>query len=431
MRHVPVPQTAVPRQTAAHEPVPSPAARALDGLAFALLALLPLGMAIANKSAPPIMVGAALAALGARALAGDLSEALERIRRGLTAPIGLACLVFLAFAAISIAWSGHPRTSLHALGEVLLCGAAALGLHAALPRAIPDWAVKVAVIAISLACLSIIAELANGMALRTSLGVRDATFIFKRSVTAMMIVIWPLLLLLWLRRKISLAVSLLLLLGIATYMAHSSTTALALAAGLAVGALALRSPRGAGATAGILFLVAMGIAPVLGEVAARLIPPPIAERIAFAHAEERISIWQSFGDVVRRRPFGGAGFGTSTVMAQEPVADEVPAEHRLMLGAWHAHNGFLQVWAETGVVGALIFGVALLLLARALASARSPPAIAAAALVGSAIAVMLVGHSIWQGWWIAVLGASAIWIARLPQTRAEAATATRSRTGRP
>ena len=385
----------------------------LEALAFALLALLPLGMAIANKSAPPMMVAAALAALASRWSAGETAVVRDRLRSLLLTPIGAGCLAFLVFAAVSIAWSHHPKRSISTYGELLLVAGSALVLHASLPRRIPGWSVKLAVIAIALGCLSITAELASGMALRTQLGVRDYTFIFKRSVAAILMVTWPLVALLWLQRKVSLAVALMLLFAIACYAAQSSATLVALVAGLAAGACAMWSSRLAAFGVAGALVAAMMIAPVLGDVAVRLLPQPMVERLRFAHADQRIEVWQSFGEVVRRRPALGAGFGTSAVMAQEPVAAEVPERHRQMLGAWHPHNGYLQVWAETGLVGAMLFGIPLVLAVVALARTRGAQAAAAAGLVASAAFIMLVGHGLWQGWWSAMIGAALIWLARL------------------
>ena len=390
------------------------AADRLVQLAFGLLAVVPLGMALLNRSAPVLVVAAALAAAFACILRGEGPALGARLRELARAPLGRATAAFLGFAAIAILWSGHPRVSGSAFGELVLAGAAAILLHAALPRAIPDWAVKLATIAVALGCLAIMSELASGMSARGALGLRTDTFIFKRSVTAILIGLWPLATLLWLQGKAPVAVASLVLLALASMAAHSSATLLGLAAGAGAAGLAVFSRRVAGAGFVAFFLAAFAVAPVLGDAADRLLPPRFVEAIAAAHARERIDIWQSFGEVVRRRPLLGEGFGTSPVMNREPVADEVPPERRLMLGAWHPHNGYLQVWSEMGLVGALLACATLAMVARALGRATRPQAAAGAATLGSAAIIMLVGHGAWQGWWIAVLGAAAIWIARLP-----------------
>ncbi|TDR93940.1 O-antigen ligase family protein [Enterovirga rhinocerotis] len=389
----------------------------LDALAFGLLAVMPLGMALINRSAQPILIAAMLAALAARASCGELAETRRRMERTLRRPLGLVCLAYLAFALVSITWGHHPRTSISMFAEVAGSAGAALVLHAALPRPVPSWAWKLAVAAMALGCVTILGELASGMAIRGSLGARNFVFIFKRSVTAMLVLFWPIAAYLWITGRRSIAGALLLLFAIAIYAAHSSGAAMGLAAGLALAGLAALSQRTASLAIAAALGLALAVAPVLGDAAERLLPERIVERLHFAHADQRLEVWQSFGEVVKRRPIGGAGFGTSTKMAQEPVAQEVPAERRVMLGAWHPHNGYLQIWAETGAVGALLAGAALMLLAFGIGRLPRPAAIATAALVASAAAVLLVGHGIWQGWWSAVIGTAAFWLARLPEPR--------------
>ena len=392
----------------------SPVADRLEALAFGLLAIVPLGMALVNRSAPPLIVAAALAALGARAAAGEMPLVIERTRAMLRRPIGLLCLAFLLFGAVSISWGHHFKTSIAAYGEVLLAGGSALVLHAALPRPAPSWAMKLAAIALALGCLTIVAELSTNMAFRSQLGVRSYVFIFKRSVTAMLILFWPIAIWLWISGKRPVAVALFVLFGIAIWFASSSAAMMGLAGGLAVAILAALSLRTASFVLAGALAAAMLVAPVLGEAAMRVLPTHVVDRLHFAHADQRIDVWLSFGEVVKRRPIGGAGFGVSSRMAQEPVAQEVPEDRRVMLGAWHSHNGYLQLWAETGLVGAALAGGALVLLALGIAALPPAAGIAAAAVIGSAAAIMLVGHGIWQGWWGAVLGVAAIWTARLP-----------------
>lgn len=390
------------------------AAERLEALAFGLLAIVPLGMALVNRSAQPILVAAALAALAARAVSGDLGLVRARILATLRRPIGLLCLAFLVFGAVSMSWGHHFKTSVAAYGELLLAGAAALALHASLPRPIPAWAVKLATVAFAFGCLSIVVELSTGMAFRMQLGVRSYVFIFKRSVTAMLILFWPLAVCLWFTGKRAIAAALLVLFCIAVLFAHSSAAAMGLAIALAVAVLAAFSLRAASRAIAAGLVAAMLVAPVLGDAAYRLLPAKVVERLNFAHADQRLDVWQSFGEVVKRRPIGGAGFGTSSRMAQAPVASEVPAERRVMLGAWHPHNGYLQIWAETGLVGAALAGAIMALLALGLARLPLPRGIAGAATIAAAAAIMLVGHGIWQGWWSAVLGIAALWTARLP-----------------
>ena len=84
----------------------------------AALALLPVAMVLANRSSPILVAVAALAFLGGRwreeprALPGLLVAPLRT-------PLGLACLAFLGWSVLSIAWSPFPALSLRVLGEFL------------------------------------------------------------------------------------------------------------------------------------------------------------------------------------------------------------------------------------------------------------------------------------------------------------------------
>ena len=381
----------------------------LEAASFVLLALVPLGMAVANRSAPALIVAAAVLALTARAIAGDLSGAAARLASTLRRPLSLGCGAFLAFAALSLAWSHAPRASLAVLGELLLAASAPLVLHAALPRAVPRWAILLAAAAAALGCVSILSELATDVALRGSLGFRNESFIFKRSSTAILIVLWPVAAFLWRDGYRVAAIGIGALVLGAGLASHAGAMVLGFSAGLVALCLAILSRRVAALALASALAVSMLVAPVLGEIAAATLPTSMVERLRHSHAQERIDLWQSFGEVIRRRPLAGAGFGTNARMASHPLAAEVPEGRRLLLGVGHAHNGYLQVWSETGFVGAAL--ALAILIAFALRLARAHPA--AIALAASASAIMLVGHGAWQGWWIATLGGAAVWFARI------------------
>ena len=82
------------------------------------------------------------------------------------------------------------------------------------------------------------------------------------------------------------------------------------------------------------------------------------------------------------------------------------SDRRTLLGVGHPHNAAVQIWAELGVVGAVLPALMLCLQTLARASPRLPRLVAAAslALVAGAAAVALVGHGAWQGWWAAAIG---------------------------
>lgn len=392
----------------------------LQDAAFALLAALPLAMALANRSATLVVAVAAILSWAGRWIAGDVATPVAAFRATLRRPLALACLAFLGLALVSIGWSHHTRLSLLAYGELLIAAGAPFALHLALPRAIPRWVPALAMAFTALGAVTIVAELATGMAPRRVLGLRSAPYIFKRSVAAMLIVYWPLAAMAWVGGRRTLAAGAGILLLAAIVAGHAGAALIGAGTGLVV--LALSGWRQRGGTAAIAFALgaALLLAPVLGDTAGRLLSDRLLDRLESVQARDRVAIWQSFGSAVAERPLTGLGFGTSAAAARDPVAAEVPEARRLLLGAGHPHNGFLQVWAEMGVLGAMAAALVLGCLVAAFARAPVLAALAGGGAIASVATIMLVGHGAWQGWWITTIGAAAAWCGRMPVRYASA-----------
>jgi hypothetical protein len=386
----------------------------LQEVAFVILGLLPLGMVFGSRSAPAFLACAALASLGGRLVAGEGAAAVTRLRGLLRSPLAVVSLAFLGLAAASLGWGYHPRLAVFVLGETLLSAGAALVLAATLPKQIPPRILLLAAAAFALACILIITELVLGLPLRRALGLRAVSYIFNRPAITLLLVFWPLARLLWIGGQRFLVGLLGLLAAAAVLYCDSGAAVLGMAGAALAFALAQLSPRLGAGLVGLGMLASLGVAPVLGEIVDRLMPPTVVEGLQNAHARDRIEIWQSFGAVVKERFLLGTGFGTSAALASDPVVQEVPQKARVLLGVWHAHNGYLQIWIELGVIGAALAAAAVVLLLRGLSRQPRDEAAANLATVGAAAAIMLVGHGAWQGWWIATLGLSALWIARAP-----------------
>jgi exopolysaccharide production protein ExoQ len=384
----------------------------VQAVAWTILSILPLGMAIASRSAPAFLVAAALVSLGGRVAEGKGRDVLWRLAIFLRSPLAWTCLAFAALALLSLAWGHHFWVSTFVIGEAGLSAAAALILAAALPRAVPPAILRLAAAAFGLACVLILADLAMGLPLRRALGVRAVTYIYNRPAITLLIVFWPLAGLLWAAGHRRVAGGLGILLAAAVIYCDSGAAVFGLAAGVVACGLALAFRQGGAALVGLGMLAALAVAPVMGEIAAWIAPPAVVDGMQDAHARDRIEIWQSFGAAVRERFVLGTGFGTSSALAQDPVAQEVPEDARVLLGVWHAHNGYLQVWIELGLVGAFLVGLAVVLLLRGVAHLPGPRLATALGAIGSASAIMLVGHGAWQGWWIATLGATSLWALR-------------------
>ncbi|HEY8566444.1 MAG TPA: O-antigen ligase family protein [Beijerinckiaceae bacterium] len=392
--------------------IPSVPSRRLWALAAAGLALMPVGMAVASRSSPIFVVLAALAALSALAVEGRAGSVASDLRRAFAMPLGLVAAIFVAWCAVTIAWSAAPRVSLHQFGEALLPLAAALVLGLTLPGRVRRWLAWGLAGAIVTAAALIAAELATGLALRRELGTRASTFIFNRSALTLLVLLPAACALAWasLPRRRAQIVTLVLVAATALTVLRSDSGAaiLGLALGLAAYVMARVLPRVATALAVLGIVAAFATAPFLGEIVDRVVPAKAHESLAETHSRDRVEIWQSFGLAVRAAPLVGQGFGVSARFATTPVAAALPVDNQILLAVGHPHNAVLQIWAELGLVGAGLAAALLILLVRYLAAlppARYAPRLA---LLAGALAVALVGHGAWQGWWWACLGTAAV-----------------------
>lgn len=390
--------TALARLEAAPPPPSIPA-----GIAAGLLASMPVAMVLANRSAPLVLALAALAALLHHLKAGHGSALLAQLGRWRWRLVAGLALVLL------LAGTGHPPM----VGEAVITVLAVLAVAWLALPILPRWTMLALAGAFALACLMILTELETDLVLRRLAGLRFNSFIFNRPAVTLAILFWPMATLLvrhWGRPGLWASLALGLLMVVTVLRSDSGASGFALLAG-GLGFLAGRLARPVALAGTVLVLVASFVlAPVMGEIAARALPPKLHEELAQSNSRARVEIWQSFGAAVRAQPWLGQGFGTSARFARLPVAGKVEPQYRTLLGAGHPHNMPLQAWAETGVVGVLVaLGFLLRGVVRPLArldARRLAPRLAA---LGAILAVALVGHGAWQGWWLALLGATILW----------------------
>ncbi|MBB4015546.1 O-antigen ligase [Chelatococcus caeni] len=395
---------------------PSVHARRLELASLVMLALLPLAMALANRSAPLVVgVAAVLALLAALAEPQGRMRLFLASRAMARAPAFLAVSAFVAYAAASMAWSVLPRASLFTFGEALLPAFAAAVAAILLPRRVPGAVTALAAAAFVVACLLVVGDLATGLAVRQELGLRaTGGFVFNRSIITLLMLAWPLGLL-WCeggRRLFAGAALAALLLVLA--VGESGAALMGALCGAGVFAVALLSRRVAIALVTAGLLACLVVAPFKGSLTMQLPASFVAVVQQRGHAVERIALWRSFEEVVWRRPLLGTGFGASPRLADDAVAQEVPEDLREMLAIGHPHDAFLQIWVELGAVGAALAALVIATMMRALAHLQGLRLAASLALVASAAGVMLVGHGAWQGWWIAAVGAAVVWFRRRP-----------------
>jgi O-antigen ligase len=394
-----------------------------DRIGLVCLALLPLAMWLANRSAPLMLGLATMGFVGAALAQSGPRPVLARLRPMLASPIGLALGLFLLWALISLSWSHRPPVAgLAAWGELavpLACGALLVASGRFRPE--PRW-IRLAAVALVAACVLMAVELLSGLSQRAALGIgRPYGFVFNRPVLTCLLVAAALLPLLrdgpkrdngvW-RAGLGLLLSAMVL-GV-ILVSDSGAAAFGMLVLALVWLGALLAPRLALGIVAVGFLGAMALAPVTGLVVDRLLPADMHQRLAQSHSRERADIWLSFGEAIRARPLAGSGFASSASLDQNPVAQEVAPEHRKMLAVGHPHSAPMQAWADTGAIGAgllALAGIQLLWRLRRLDGRRLAPRLA---LFAAAFAIAAVAHGAWQGWWIATLVVAAVWLLARP-----------------
>jgi O-antigen ligase len=378
-------------------------------LANGLMVLMPFVMVLSHRSSQLMVSLAALCSLIAYTQKrGWRAFRLELIQVKYAARWIIVTALFLAPFIIM-------KAHLPILGEALLAVLAGVIIIVTFADIRLRWALPALGATFVLSCALISYELATKLAFREYIGLRWNSFIFNRPVIVLTLLFWPLSA--WiLRLPRPLLTRLIFLLGIVSVLiytllkAESSAAVLGLAGGVCGLFLARFWPRLAMGMMAFGFASAFLFAPVLGDVSGRLIPPPVHETLKEGHSQDRVNIWQSFGDVARQSPWFGFGIGTTRAMDKMPIAQQVSPSHRELLGAGHPHNMFLQVWVELGIMGVLF---ALILIAlygvRPLAHLDAATLAPRYALVCTISLIALVGHGLWQGWWIAAIAAALAW----------------------
>jgi O-antigen ligase len=128
---------------------------------------------------------------------------------------------------------------------------------------------------------------------------------------------------------------------------------------------------------------------------------------ATTSAEWRLAIWNRVIEVIQKDPFFGQGLGVLRTMDEKIPSGAFKGE---LFVPNHAHNMVLQLWAETGAIGATLVAVAILLAAFRMPQPRAlgVAGFLAAALAGGFMAIALVSFDLWNDWWWACAGLLAV-----------------------
>lgn len=129
-------------------------------------------------------------------------------------------------------------------------------------------------------------------------------------------------------------------------------------------------------------------------------------------AQQRILIWQATLERILERPLLGHGVNaaptwTETYINRPDLLGQLSPElinHRIIPN--HPHNMALQIWAETGLIGALMAAALLVMVGRTLAQPKDLAfgiKIAASGLFGAAISYFTVSYSVWdESFWASI-----------------------------
>ncbi|MBN8605788.1 MAG: hypothetical protein J0L81_02645 [Caulobacterales bacterium] len=194
---------------------------------------------------------------------------------------------------------------------------------------------------------------------------------------------------------------------------EQAAAALGFALGFAAFALAFMAPR-------------LAILGVSGGLSAWMLAAPFVTPLVIANQglidklplswAARAGIWDYVCTRILEQPTIGHG-----LEASRAVSDRISVRELDMRGVpVHPHSASLQIWFETGAVGALLAAASLLVGGFALARALQHDRPAAAATAGTIAALGLVANlsfGIWAEWWVATLFIAAALVAatrRLP-----------------
>jgi len=273
-------------------------------------------------------------------------------------PIWWAWLLFAAWAAASIAWSVEPaRSQKEWQNEVFYT---MLALFTCYIGAQAKDAARAFIVALAtggtLACASALWAFLSGLPPESGAGWHGGPGDHSAALLILMpcalAVLWYARQARWPRAALWVGALLIVLFLASAFATQNRTVWLGFALEIAVFvvALALRS----GNRRAQLAIAAAGVVAVAATVTVVVVVQAEREATgAFSmRADPRLSIWPKATQHIEQRPLAGYGFGRGL------LRDRLPGEVNQEL-AWHAHNLFLDLTLQTGLIGLALFVVLL------------------------------------------------------------------------
>ena len=367
---------------------------------------LPILMAPASKSSPLLLAIATVLSVIALWRRGLAWPVIDHAVGAARAPGAILSIGLLALMAVSILWAHDRVSSANQFVRFILPVMFAVVLALAFPviadrRRTAWWLAGAAIAALIMAI-----DIRTGLTLRKLTGGRATDYSYNRGLVTLVVLAWPLLALAVTRGRAWWAVALLPI-PLAVFIGESQTAVLGVLAGFAVFPVAWFLPKLTRLAGLAAMLVLLATAPFIGTIASKTLGGGFHRTFEAGHSDDRVKIWLSFEAATHQHWISGNGFGSTLNMQNAPVAAAVPPERVLLLGASHPHNAFLQLWAELGLVGAILS--ALLAVRLFDAVGRLKPILQPFVLTWIAVisAIALVSHGAWQAWWVAAIAASA------------------------
>jgi O-antigen ligase len=377
----------------------------------AFFALLPAAAAGGALALPVLMCLAGAASLRPSLL----QQAVEK------RPLALALLlIFTAWAAASSAWSPYPihvqAIKLALIVPLGLMFAAAAGADARAARLTLAAGLAAFIVLAALLAVEAAWGLPLNRAAQPGAPMGELGRNTSRGAIVLLALTWPVAAHLLGGGKAGAGAAILALIASAALSLPFGQLAhpIALAAGLAAFALAFAAPRFALlTTTGVLAgwtLAAPFLTPLV------LSSQRVVDMLPLSWAV-RVGVWEHVCARILQSPWIGHGLDASRADAARIVVRDLEVDAIPL----HPHSASLQIWFETGAVGATLAAAALALggwsLARALAADRFAAA-AAAATIASLGVIANVSFGLWQEWWNATLFIAAALTAAVGARRA-------------
>jgi hypothetical protein len=321
--------------------------------------------------------------------------------------LAVLAAAFAVLALASAAWSIRPQHSLAAALQVAAIFAGGLVFLAAPPpdRVAARRLYRVLMVATAAGAALIVADRALDYPLQALLTGRPAPGVatkYNRGEDYLVLLAWPQLAFATWRRSWRDVAVLVVCLVLVVATGRSLAGLVAALTGAAALALAWYLPRLAVALlAAVALLLAVGVPSWMQVVTARhdLLAPLLKPS-----ALHRLEIWDYTTSHVFRRPFLGWGIATADLV---PMSQVELSQYAMRPGTeLYPHNQWLELWVETGALGAAIGLAFALLLLRRISRLAAPLRPFACAAFASGVVVSCVNFEVTTDSWWAALAAS-------------------------